>query len=98
MLIRQVTYVLALVCLVSTTAFAQGSAVNGRVTDPQGGAVRDATVTLIASNGSTTGTARTSDDGAFSLADVAPGSYVLQVEAAGFQRWSMAVSNTAPAI
>jgi vitamin B12 transporter len=98
MLIRQATFVVILVCAVTATALAQTFSVAGRVADPQGGAVNDATVTLISSSGSSPRTTRTGADGSFSLADVPGGSYVLQVEAPGFQRWSMAVSNAAPSM
>jgi outer membrane receptor protein involved in Fe transport len=98
MVIRQAAFVVILVCLVTATALAQTFSVAGRVADPQGGAVNDAVVTLIPPGGSSPRTTRTGPDGTFSLADIPPGSYVLQIEAAGFQRWSMAVSNATPSI
>ena len=51
MVIRQATFVVILVCLVTATALAQTFSVAGRVADPQDGAVNDAVVTLISSGG-----------------------------------------------
>lgn len=76
--------------LFASSAFAQN--VSGRVTDPQGGAVRDAAVLLSGSGSSTPAAVRTGDDGAFAFPTVAEGLYVLSVEAPGFQRWTQAIT------
>jgi len=68
-------------------AFAQ-TAVSGRVTDPLGGAVVDATVTLRGSTAAQPLTTRSGADGGFSFSGVAPGPHVITVDAPGFQRWS----------
>jgi vitamin B12 transporter len=71
-------------------AFAQNT-VSGRVTDPQGAAVAAATVTLTGT-GISPRTAQSGADGTFSVPDVVPGSYVLAVDAAGFQRWTQSIA------
>lgn len=76
--------------LVSLSASAQ-TAVSGRVTDPMGGAVAQATVTLRGPGVGQPQTTETGVDGAFSFAGVTPGSYVLAVDAPGFQRWTRSI-------
>ena len=78
------------VTLFACSAFAQN--VSGRVTDPQGGAVRDAAVLLSGPGNATPASVRTGDDGAFAFPSVAEGLYVLSVEAPGFQRWTQAIT------
>ena len=80
----------ACLSLLAMTAFAQ--TVTGRVTDPQGGAVANAAVTLSGPGASTPGSTRTGGDGSFSFPNVAPGLYVLGVESPGFQRWTQALT------
>lgn len=79
-----------LFCLVSLAASAQ--AISGRVTDPQGGAVSDASVTLGGPAAATPATVTTGSDGAFTFPNLAPGLYVVTVEALGFERWTRAVT------
>ena len=82
----------ALICAFSATSLAQTSPVTGRVTDPQGGAVGGATVTVTAAGtgAATPQTATTVADGTYSVT-VAPGTHILQVEAPGFQTWIQSV-------
>ena len=85
-----------LVC--STSVLAQDGSVGGRVSDPQGGVVSAAAVTLTAAGSGPTQprTATTAADGTYSVS-AAPGTYVLQVEAPGFESWLQSVVvSTAP--
>jgi Carboxypeptidase regulatory-like domain len=61
---------------------AKGS-LSGRVTDPQGGAIRGAAVTAT---GPTTATARSDAQGAYAFGALPPGRYSLSVVKAGFAR------------
>src|SRR6185503_18196745 len=70
--------------LSSATLSAQTASFEGRVTDPQGGAIVDAVVTLNASVPGGQRTARTGADGRFSLTNIPAGSYTLRVEAPNF--------------
>jgi vitamin B12 transporter len=72
----------------------QGATLGGRAVDLQGGAVADATVTLASPTGSNPRTTRTTADGAFSVAGLSPGVYMLQVDAAGFERLTQVVTVT----
>jgi vitamin B12 transporter len=85
-----------LICFLPLTGFAQGVSLDGRVADPQGGAVVGAVATLSGGGGATR-TTRTSVDGTFLFSDVALGSYSLQVEAPGFQQATQQVAVTAEA-
>ena len=98
MSIRQVVLVSMLISLAATTAVAQTFSLGGRVADPLGGAVNDASVTLTNTGGGVARTTRTAADGTFSIVDLAQGSYVLQIDAAGFRRWSTAVTGAAAAL
>src|SRR5687767_4418824 len=90
-----------ILCISSTAAFAQNAPVTGRVTDPQGGAIGGATVTVTAAgaDAATPQTATTAADGTYSVS-LAPGTHILQVEAPGFQTWiqSVVVFNTAQTV
>src|SRR5215475_487327 len=65
-------------------AFAQTVHLEGRVTDPLGGAINGAVVTLTG-QGAATNTTRTGVDGTFSPDAVPAGTLTLRVEAAGFE-------------
>jgi vitamin B12 transporter len=77
--------VAAFACAFSAEAFAQTTAVSGRVTNPLVGAVGGATV-IVTPTGGTPQTATTDADGGYSVS-VGAGTYELQVEAPGFQTW-----------
>src|ERR1700741_4905954 len=63
-----------------------GSAtLRGTVKDPQGAILRDATVTLINERNKDERRAKSSDDGTYTFAAVAPGTYTVKVEATGFK-------------
>jgi outer membrane cobalamin receptor len=81
---RCLSFVITLAIL-SVVAAAQTSSLRGRVTDPQGGAVVGATVTLSASSLSSPRTTRTTVDGSFSVDGLASGTYTLHIESPGFQ-------------
>src|SRR5690349_8042529 len=88
--VRSALALLMLFCLV-TVATAQTGTVAGRVVDPQGGAVADATITVTPAGGRSL-MARTGADGAFSFGQLAATEHTLQVDAAGFVRWSQKVT------
>ncbi|MGB7284252.1 MAG: carboxypeptidase-like regulatory domain-containing protein [Candidatus Acidiferrum sp.] len=74
--------------LLSRAAFAQGettSAIVGEVSDASGAGVPDARVTIV--NGATglRRSATTDESGRFSFAQLLPGTYMVRVEAAGFE-------------
>src|SRR5688572_13252174 len=70
--------------IVCAPAWAQSASVNGRVVDPQGASVANAEITLLAGGSQRTRGTRSSADGSFSFAGVAPGQYTLLVRAPGF--------------
>jgi hypothetical protein len=110
---RRLAVAVVALLLPATAVFAQTSSVGGRVVNAQGGVVSnaEATLRLVPPPGAapmpnmpnmpgmpgTDRTATSSTDGAFSFAQVAPGQYVLQVDAPGFERSSqeITVSNQA---
>ncbi len=65
-------------------AMAQSASLAGHVRDPKGETLADAAVTLYTRDGSVRITATTNDAGAYRFADVAPGEYLLEAQAAGF--------------
>jgi hypothetical protein len=64
--------------------------VSGTIVDQLGAAIADAAVALVTNDGATGRTATTDAHGVFGFADVAPSSYVVRVEAAGFSPFSLA--------
>jgi Carboxypeptidase regulatory-like domain len=62
-------------------------AISGTIRDPTGAAIADATVTVTAEGTNAVLTGRTSSDGSFAIASLAPGYYTLTVMANGFQRF-----------
>ena len=75
----------------SAVAQSTGSAtVRGTVKDPQGAIIRGATVTLINEQTKGERTAKSSEDGTYTFAAVAPGSYTMKAEAPGFKTSSQA--------
>src|ERR1700743_2455247 len=58
---------------------------SGTVTDPQGGLVPNARVTISNKDNGTTQAIDTGSSGTFSLGNLAPGSYVVRVEAKKFK-------------
>jgi Carboxypeptidase regulatory-like domain/TonB dependent receptor-like, beta-barrel len=80
---------LAALCILSS-ALVFGQAVNGRIDgsikDTAGAIVPGATLVIENTATGITRTAQGSNDGAFSFAEVAPGTYALRVEAQGFKK------------
>ena len=60
--------------------------IKGQVVDQQGGVIQDATVILLSSGAVRLQQAKTDESGNFALPNVRPGSYVVEVERAGFTR------------
>lgn len=101
----------AALMLVSGALWAQTSSVNGRVTNPQGGAISAADVTLrvlpppgtpvmarmanMPGMASAERTTQTRADGSFSFDQVPAGQYVLLVDFSGFERSSQEIAVTA---
>jgi hypothetical protein len=76
-----------LVILFSTAAFAQfTSSVQGTVQDPSGAGVAKATITLVNNATKESQSASSDASGNFGFVSLAPGSYKVSVEAAGFAK------------
>ncbi len=79
--------------LVATSAMAQTSttgAIEGSVTDPNGAAVKGATVTATSPNLISPRTATTNDEGRFQILALPPGTYKLAIDAGGFAKFESA--------
>src|SRR5579862_2364500 len=82
------TGAVAVLLVFSSLAFAQDSStgnVSGTVTGPRGTSVSGASITFTARITSQTFKTTTSPAGTYALRDLAPGEYILHVEAKGFQ-------------
>lgn len=86
--------VAACVLSLGAEAGAQTGRVTGRVIDTQGAAIVNAVVTLVSAAGSRA-ESRTAGDGGFVFPGVSPGAFTVQVDAAGFIRWSQPVNVSA---
>jgi Carboxypeptidase regulatory-like domain len=79
----------ALVCLLllsAATAWGQATtSVRGAVTDPSGGAIVGASVTLVNTDSKIERKSSTNEDGSYQFTFLPPGTYTLSVTAAGFQ-------------
>jgi outer membrane receptor protein involved in Fe transport len=76
--------------LVATSAMAQTSttgSIEGMVTDPNGAAVKGATVSVTSPNLISPQTATTGDDGRFRVLSLPPGTYKVIIEAGGFAKF-----------
>src|SRR4051794_25980366 len=73
--------------LMSSVLFgqSQNATLDGQVSDKTGAVIPQATVTITASERSTTQTVQTDNDGRYSFPNLQPGMYNLTVEAKGFQ-------------
>ena len=79
--------------LFATSAFAQTTttgAIEGVVTDPNGAAVKGATVTATSPNLIKAQTATTGDDGRYQIPNLPPGLYKVTVEGQGFGKYESA--------
>jgi iron complex outermembrane recepter protein len=73
------------------------STINGQVVDPSGAAVVNAQTTLTNSAGQAIQHATTNTSGQFSFPSVAPGTYILTVEAIGFAQYQQSAVTMAAA-
>src|SRR6266705_1093615 len=76
--------------LFATSAFAQSTttgSIEGMVTDPNGAAVKGATVTATSPNLITPQTAMTNDEGRYQILNLPPGPYKVSIEASGFSKF-----------
>jgi len=87
---RKLAVSLVLTILCSAMALGQSTygSVSGSVTDPSGAAVSDADVTLTNTGTSEKHTQKTSDQGTYAFVNVIPGGYRMDIEKAGFKRFS----------
>jgi Carboxypeptidase regulatory-like domain len=79
-----------LLCAVLTLG--AGRSITGRLTDPQGNNVVNATVALIADDGRLVQQMVTGSDGHFIFTDIPPGKYALKLNVTGFAPVSQAVT------
>src|SRR5437016_13213573 len=70
---------LALAAVLSAAMFAQTASVTGRVTDPGGAVVPDATVTVQSTTSGVSTTAKSNDEGYYSVPALNPGAYDVTV-------------------
>lgn len=90
-------YLLVAVLLVAQPLSAQTATLRGQVMDPSGALVPGAEITLTGPAG-VTKTATSTNDGSFSVGDLPPGSYTIQVSAPGLaMRQPVKISLTAGA-
>src|SRR4051812_13918587 len=75
---------LTLLAVASTALFAQTASITGRITDPGGAVVPDATITVQSTNSGVSTTAKSNDEGYYSLPALNPGAYDLTVMKPGF--------------
>ena len=75
-----------IVCLglLAAAAFAQTASITGRITDPGGGVVPDATVAVQSTESGVSTSTRSNEDGYYSLPALNPGKYDLTITKSGF--------------
>jgi hypothetical protein len=88
--VRPWVAIACLACLISSPGrlAAQGettSAIVGTVADPSGAALPGATVTIVSTETASKRLAKTDDAGRFGFPQLKPGSYIVKVEAGGFE-------------
>ena len=79
------------IALFATSAFAQTTttgSIEGMVTDPNGAAIKGATVTATSPNLISKQTATTGDDGRYQILQLPPGKYKVSVDAGGFAKYT----------
>jgi hypothetical protein len=87
--------VCTLLLLISGAAYAQGggnAAMNGTVTDPTGGVIARAAVTMTQTGTEVKRTATTNGAGQFTIPSLSPSTYHLTVEAPGFKTYTRDVT------
>ena len=88
-----ISVVTILICLLAArgeTSSQAGVAVSGSIVDESAGVIPGATVNLLGQNSATRSTTSKAD-GAFGFEDVAPGTYVLRAEIAGFETYQTTI-------
>lgn len=83
------SFLLLILCAVSSFAQAGGTTVRGTVQDPNGNLVKGATVTLTNPSKNFTRAQQTNEDGQYVFTAVPPGTYRLEVTAQGFKTASV---------
>src|SRR5215211_3613110 len=79
------SFLVLILCAVSSFAQAGGTTVRGTVQDPNGNLVSGATVTITDPDKNFTRTQTTNEDGAYVFNAIPPGTYKLEVSAQGFK-------------
>jgi len=74
-----------LIAFAQTGMAQESSAITGKITDPSGAAVANATVTVNDVDRGTTWSTKTNTEGVYNLPRLPIGRYEVRVEAAGFQ-------------
>src|SRR5271167_1431508 len=84
----RVSLAVLLLAMLALAALAQstGGRINGRVTDPSGAVVPDATVTLTNDATQVSNRTQSSKSGDYSFPTVAVGTYTIEFEATGFKK------------
>src|SRR4030095_3677207 len=84
------------VVMLAGSAFAQSETgqITGRVTDPNGGLVAGAAITLSSAETGTQRTATTNDEGVYAITNLQPGVYEITVQAANFAKSTQRVQVT----
>jgi Carboxypeptidase regulatory-like domain len=83
LLIRSLTLTLILI-FCAVVGLAQNASISGLITDPQGGAIPGATVTITNKATNASRTAVSSNDGSYQMPQVVPGRYKVKAESKGF--------------
>lgn len=83
------TLLVVFILATSSSAQSRGSDIRGTVTDPQGNLVAGASVKLTNAERNFIRTATTNSDGVYVFTAIQPGTYKLEVEAAGFKTVSV---------
>ena len=83
LLMRSLTLTLMVMCC-AMVGFAQNASISGLVTDPQGGAIPGATVTVTNKSTNASRTVTSSSDGSYQIPQVVPGTYRIRAESKGF--------------
>src|SRR5690242_4434673 len=82
---------LCLMLLSAATVWGQATtSIRGAVTDPSGGAIVGASVTLVNTDSKFERKSSTNEDGSYQFTFVSPGTYTLSITAAGFQGFEKA--------
>ncbi len=92
--VRRVTMVLAalVVCAAAANAQVDRATLTGVVRDPSDAVLRGAKVTVTSLATNVASTATTNNDGVYLVLNLAPGDYLVQAEAPGFQRFEQTVN------